>query len=380
MKKFFMCCAMMAAVSGGAMAQYQVQNSDFETWTASSGEPDHWHGFKSAKGTYAGWAKGTLGASDDVRNGASGKCAVITSGSVIGIVNNGTFTTGQLNAGSMSAENKANHAEMDKSSKATDKNGDKFYMPLTGHPDAMKVWIKFSQGTEDKEFPYASASAIIFDGSYYQDPEDKTYTNVVAKAANRTIATCDWTEFTIPFVYENNNVEPEAILVTFGTNATPGKGSDGDKVFVDDMVLVYNSELSSVKYNGNDVSIAPTMDLSSEPYDEYKLALTHNAKGNATIEKSYDETSAVLTITVKGEDCISDDIYGANADNFHTYTIQFAKKGDVNGDGEVTIADVTALVNIILGKNDKKAIADVNGDDDVTIADVTALVNIILGK
>jgi hypothetical protein len=59
-------------------------------------------------------------------------------------------------------------------------------------------------------------------------------------------------------------------------------------------------------------------------------------------------------------------------------------KGDVNGDGNVTIADVTALVNIILGKDtegvyDHEA-ADVNGDGGITIADVTALVNIILGK
>jgi hypothetical protein len=56
--------------------------------------------------------------------------------------------------------------------------------------------------------------------------------------------------------------------------------------------------------------------------------------------------------------------------------------GDVNHDGRVTIADVTSLVNIILGTsassdNNK---ADVNGDGRVTIADVTSLVNIILGK
>ena len=58
------------------------------------------------------------------------------------------------------------------------------------------------------------------------------------------------------------------------------------------------------------------------------------------------------------------------------------KRGDVNGDGSVTIADVTALVNIILGKSQAPAsgVADVNGDHATTIADVTALVNIILGK
>ena len=57
-------------------------------------------------------------------------------------------------------------------------------------------------------------------------------------------------------------------------------------------------------------------------------------------------------------------------------------RGDVNGDGKVTIADVTALVNIILGKttNYNAAVADINGDTKITIADVTALVNLILGK
>lgn len=54
--------------------------------------------------------------------------------------------------------------------------------------------------------------------------------------------------------------------------------------------------------------------------------------------------------------------------------------GDVNKDGVVSIADVTALVNIILGKGFDPENADVNADGAITIADVTALVNILLGK
>ena len=57
--------------------------------------------------------------------------------------------------------------------------------------------------------------------------------------------------------------------------------------------------------------------------------------------------------------------------------------GDVNGDRRITIADVTMLVNIILGKTEggfDARVADMNGDGVVTIADVTALVNLILGK
>ena len=53
--------------------------------------------------------------------------------------------------------------------------------------------------------------------------------------------------------------------------------------------------------------------------------------------------------------------------------------GDVNEDGEVNIADVTMLVNVILG-NAEAENADVNTDGTIDIADVTALVNIILGK
>ena len=69
------------------------------------------------------------------------------------------------------------------------------------------------------------------------------------------------------------------------------------------------------------------------------------------------------------------------ADNFRLiYLGSNLLIGDVNRDGSVTIADVTALVNIILGKDsdayDTDA-ADVNGDGSITIADVTALVNII---
>ena len=56
--------------------------------------------------------------------------------------------------------------------------------------------------------------------------------------------------------------------------------------------------------------------------------------------------------------------------------------GDVNGDGEVNIADVNALTNIILGADADDAMmerADVNADGEVNIADVNALINIILG-
>ena len=52
-------------------------------------------------------------------------------------------------------------------------------------------------------------------------------------------------------------------------------------------------------------------------------------------------------------------------------------KGDVNGDGEVSIADINAIITMILTSNPTAA-GDVNGDNEVTIADVNAVIGIIL--
>ncbi len=55
--------------------------------------------------------------------------------------------------------------------------------------------------------------------------------------------------------------------------------------------------------------------------------------------------------------------------------------GDVNGDGEVSISDVTALISYLLDNNTViLGNSDVNGDGETTIADVTALIEILLSK
>ena len=52
--------------------------------------------------------------------------------------------------------------------------------------------------------------------------------------------------------------------------------------------------------------------------------------------------------------------------------------GDINGDGVVTITDVTALINVLLTGRAGDAINDVNGDGVLTIRDVTVLINYLL--
>jgi hypothetical protein len=56
--------------------------------------------------------------------------------------------------------------------------------------------------------------------------------------------------------------------------------------------------------------------------------------------------------------------------------------GDVNHDDNVNIADVTTLIDMLLGGDNGACTicADVNGDENVSIADVTALIDMLLGS
>jgi len=58
-----------------------------------------------------------------------------------------------------------------------------------------------------------------------------------------------------------------------------------------------------------------------------------------------------------------------------------ARLGDVNRDGSVSIGDVTALIDYLLGGDASSvdtAAADVNEDHSISIGDVTALIDLLL--
>lgn len=56
--------------------------------------------------------------------------------------------------------------------------------------------------------------------------------------------------------------------------------------------------------------------------------------------------------------------------------------GDVNGDGNITITDVTVLIDYLLSETSpiNSANADVNGDARINITDVTSLIDILLSR
>lgn len=351
---------------------YQIENSGFENFhTATyvdgknkytSDEPNAWHSFNSGIATesasfltkYA-LQNGNTSVSDDVRPGSTGtKSVAIKSSIVMGFQSaNGTMTTGRLQAGSLTATDAANCSFLDMSSTDTDGNGDPFYTVLNGRPDALSVWVKYKQGQVNEQYPYATVSAVITDGTRYQDPEDKAYTNVVAKAQDKTIESkgFEWQNLVIPFdytSYASNDAQAKALLVTISTNAQPGVGSNDaenpDMIIVDDISLVYNSHLASLKVKGTEV----------EGFD--KNVLSYDLKGEGAI--SVDDIEAVsdgqgayvtkalegtdkgvkVTITVTSNDLKTTNVYTLNIEGATTTGIN--KVETTTGKGTAAIYNV----------------------------------------
>lgn len=62
-------------------------------------------------------------------------------------------------------------------------------------------------------------------------------------------------------------------------------------------------------------------------------------------------------------------------------TASSLNRADVNGDGEVSIADVNAIISVILEQTDNADLikkADVNNDEEVTISDINRVLSVIL--
>ncbi len=111
------------------------------------------------------------------------------------------------------------------------------------------------------------------------------------------------------------------------------------------------------------------------------------SEGNATIK--FTGTNTRNTILYNTQNKLFSCYSGTSAQTTSVQIYRQVKKeissGDVNKDGDVSIADITALVNILMGQDagqvlyDQKA-ADVDGNGSVEAADVEALLNMILAK
>lgn len=318
MKKLLLTLSVFAGIAtANAQGVYQIPNSDFENW-ASTNEPGNgWNSFNSAggglsnmKGMSPNPAK-TEGYNSNTAVKLISKFAGVPG--LIGANANGNLTTGRINMGSSNPSNPANYNH-------TDLTSIDHSLIFAGTPDAVSCMAKFKSGGSEN----GRGQFIIHDKYDYKDPETSNNAGYeahkIALAAIIIPETSEWTYYEAKFEYTGNAAPAgeQYMLASFTTNPIPGD-SKGDELIIDDVKLIYYSELNSLNYDGKEYFQAGTTAYSIDAvYDNNKLTCTSNGKG-ATIETSYSEDEALLTITVKGNDV------SVNPENVHTYTVQFAK-------------------------------------------------------
>ena len=262
------------AVTTGLDYGTQLTNTTFEAWEkeGDEAEPVGWNSFMSGSGSLSSFTKNVhMEKSEVTRPGSTGNLSVrIWTKAVVGVPANGNLTCGRINSGSMSATNQANHNR-------TWMEDPEFNQPLNGaRPDSLTVWVNYSYSGNTAWT--ARVAATIHDAYNYADPSATTDSlHAVAKAEMNypavDPANGGWQRLSIPFDYElksldafyekmNNSqywkdslkvdkferpTSADYMLVTFTTNSTPGKGSDGDQVLIDDMLLIYKPVLKLTK-------------------------------------------------------------------------------------------------------------------------------------
>lgn len=319
MKKIFTFAALLCATWMNAQGVYQIPNSDFENWASDKEPGNGWNSFNSARiddlGSFVGNIAKNQSPNPQKVEGYNGTVGLrLYSKEILGKYANGNLTTGKINMGSSTPNNPKNY-------NYTDLSSGTHSLQFAGTPDAVSCMAKFKSGGS----PNGRGQFILHDKYGYKDPEtsnDAGYeSHKIALAAIVIPETSDWKYFEAEFDYTGNvaPVGEQYMLASFTTNPTPG-GSADDELILDDVRLIYYSELASLNYDGQDYFQKGNTNYTIDAlYDESKLTCTSNGRG-ATIEKSYyDEASAILTITVKGNDV------SVNPSNVHTYKVQFAK-------------------------------------------------------
>ncbi len=262
--------ALMIVIGNTVLAQNsgptygtQFENRGFENWSeGQKDEPYHWHSTQTATGTYSGMLpSGVIKEESHSRPGTTGsKSAKILAKKVLGsIIANGNITNGRMNAGSMSATGNKNY-------NYTDSDESLFNTQLNGNiPDSITMWIHFytkNSGVEGKmysalhkntDFKYISNASI----SSANDLHKAAFTTFTrTTSSNSDFGTDTWKRISVRYGEnpENSNcpatgscsaADAKCVLMVVTTNREAGKGSDGDFLCVDDVLLIYNPTLTT---------------------------------------------------------------------------------------------------------------------------------------
>ena len=304
---------------------YAITNGGFEgAW--SNSEPLGWHSFHTATGSYAGTADNTtqFTQATDVRPGSTGShSALIQSKYMVVAKANGNCTNGQINAGSMTA------TDADGNYNFSDPSNNGYNTKFVGNPDSIIFWAKYIPADKNpsNSVNKARMHTVITTNARYQDPEASNYSSVkVAEATINYSATSSmgWQRLSVPFIYSSLDPKNAAlVLVTFTTNQAAGAGTTGrgkvDNVYLDDVEMVYNHSLTSLKMNGSTISFqngqAKTTQIFSDK--DYTFAATSNGKAAKTFI-GYDATNYRVYIYVVANNY-------SQAHTYSLYTLQMAE-------------------------------------------------------
>ena len=122
------------------------------------------------------------------------------------------------------------------------------------------------------------------------------------------------------------------------------------------------------------------MVASAETYNYLKFTKTNGTTATYSAEGlklTYDASNVYVTNAETSATIALAEVQNMYFSNEPGTTV---KLGDVNNDGEVDVADVTALIGYILGDDTDIILeaANCDGKDDIDVGDVTSLINFIL--
>ena len=102
-----------------------------------------------------------------------------------------------------------------------------------------------------------------------------------------------------------------------------------------------------------------------------------------SIDADMIQTDGTVIIKTTGSEARAYNVKGKETRTGGTLTVigdaDEPKKGDVNEDGEVNVADISAIISHMAGTKEYEK-ADVNGDGDVNVADVSTVITIMSGN
>ena len=311
-------------------------------------EPEGWHGYATIDASAlnsSGRDGDKLVSSTAVRSGATGKCVYVKSTSIMGVVANGVMTNGQIYTHSTTATDGKNNYNFSNPNNTGNSStygaNNQFFTPFTGRPDYMKVWLKFSPASSGK----GNARVSVYThkaGTIMYDPTDNVSDETIIVAhAEKSIPAGDWTQYTLPFVYSSTSA-PGLILATFSTNETPGGGSANDYLYIDDIEMVYVSEMLNPTYNGQSINFVNGVASIDAAYNNKLLKYTTGVGASVTTTEPTEDNNYTLTVHIAGNN-VSED-----ATNQHTYVLHFTGLASGNDDEQSVNVTVPTLSSSLL--------------------------------